>query len=196
MTDSSGKLQARKQQLVRDAIWDAAIDLFVANGFDSVTVDDIAQSAGVSPRTFFRYFSSKGDLMGQGIVTYREQLAEAIRARPRRESHFEVMRHSVLQIAEMVAGHPRTRSVIAVATKSPGAREAQLAHRPQLEEFVARAFAQRLRNSRQNDLRARLLAGLTLTALDVAIRYWYEHGEEDIRKTAENVFSMLGELTG
>src|SRR5437899_1533793 len=49
-------LQARKQRLVRDAIWDAAIDLFAQEGFDETTVDDIARAAGVSRRSFFRYF--------------------------------------------------------------------------------------------------------------------------------------------
>src|SRR5438034_1129540 len=61
-------LLARKQQLVRDVIWDAAIDLFTEKGFDETTVDDIAQTAGVSRRSFFRYFSSKSDLLALGIL--------------------------------------------------------------------------------------------------------------------------------
>src|SRR3954454_14163508 len=73
-------LQARKQLLVRDAIWDTATDLFTDKGFDATTVDDIAQAAGVSRRSFFRYFSSKSDLMAYGMVSYGAELSEAIDA--------------------------------------------------------------------------------------------------------------------
>ncbi|MGN6445874.1 mycofactocin system transcriptional regulator [Amnibacterium sp.] len=38
------------------------LELFIRNGFDATTVDDIAEAAGIGRRTFFRYFSSKNDL--------------------------------------------------------------------------------------------------------------------------------------
>ena len=38
------------------------LDLFIRNGFDRTTVDDIAEAAGIGRRTFFRYFASKNDL--------------------------------------------------------------------------------------------------------------------------------------
>ena len=63
-------LQERKQQVVRSAIWDAAIDLFVEKGYDETTVDEVAERAGVSRRSFFRYFSSKSDLVSAGMATY------------------------------------------------------------------------------------------------------------------------------
>jgi AcrR family transcriptional regulator len=52
------KLQARKQQVVRDAIHDAAIGLFAVKGFDKTTVDEIAEAAGISRRSFFNYYVS------------------------------------------------------------------------------------------------------------------------------------------
>src|SRR5580704_3163592 len=48
-------LQVRKQQLVRGAIYEAAIELFGKKGFDQTTVEEVAQAAGVSRRSFFRY---------------------------------------------------------------------------------------------------------------------------------------------
>src|SRR5579863_3134491 len=73
----SPSLQERKQQVVRDAIFDAATDLFAESGFDETTVDDIAEKAGVSRRSFFRYFSSKGDLMAYGVTGYGTYLTDA-----------------------------------------------------------------------------------------------------------------------
>lgn len=62
------KLQSLKQDSVQTAIYDAAIELFAAEGFEETTVDEIAQAAGISRRTFFRYFETKGDLPAQSVV--------------------------------------------------------------------------------------------------------------------------------
>jgi AcrR family transcriptional regulator len=50
--------ERRRRQTERD-IADAALDLFERQGVEGTTVDDIAHAAGVSPRTFFRYFATK-----------------------------------------------------------------------------------------------------------------------------------------
>src|ERR1700751_191313 len=78
--ESVPRLQARKQEFVHNAIWDAAIDLFAERGFDETTIDDIAQAAGVSQRTFFRYFDSRADVMAKGTAGLAVALSEAIKA--------------------------------------------------------------------------------------------------------------------
>src|SRR4051812_35074941 len=95
MRPETGKirLQARKQELVRDAIWVAAIDLFAEKGFEETTVDDIAEAAGTSRRTFFRYFESKRDLIAQPIVSYGASLTTAIESCPAAPSAAKLFRH-------------------------------------------------------------------------------------------------------
>src|SRR5947209_20374773 len=92
-------LQERKQQFVRDAIWDAAIDLFDRKGFDETTVEEIAQAAGTSRRSFFRYFESKSDLLAQAVVSYGTSLNDAIENCPKTYSVAEVFRATVLAVA-------------------------------------------------------------------------------------------------
>src|SRR5580698_413472 len=87
-------LHERKQRVVRDAIWDAATDMFADKGFNEITVDDIAKTAGVSRRSFFRYFESKNDLMAYAMVSYGAELVAAIDACPKQYSLYEVLRET------------------------------------------------------------------------------------------------------
>lgn len=189
--ETAPTLHARKQQVVRDAIWDAAIDLFAKKGFDETTVEDIAQAAGVSRRSFFRYFSSKSDLMAQGIVSYVESLTDAVDNCPKSYSLPEVFRETVLRVARHSASYSRTRQIMRIASKYPTAREAQLSRLAELQDRVAEAFARRCGKS---DPAPAVLAGLTLSVLGVTFRLWYDQGQPDIAVAAEQVFATLGRL--
>jgi AcrR family transcriptional regulator len=189
-------LHTRKQDLVRGAIWDAAIDLFAATGFEQTTIEEIAQAAGVSTRTFFRYFASKNDLMGQGMVRYRAMLIEAIESAARDASPLEVVRHTVQQVAIEAAAQPRTRQIVEIANSSVAAREAQLSRRAEVEDAVAEAYATRGRRTSRDDMTPRLLTGLTLTILDVTFRTWSRGGKADIVVITEQVFDSLTTVVG
>lgn len=187
-------LQARKQQLVRDAIWDAAIELFTHKGFDETTVDDIAHAAGTSRRSFFRYFESKSDLMAQPIVNYVTSLTDTIQTCPPTDSLAEVFRYTVLQVALHSAAQPRARQIMEIAAKFPAAREAQIARLAEVQEYIADAFAQRCRKGSNERLTANLLAGLTLSVLGAAFRSWFDNGHEDIGAAVDQAFATLREL--
>ena len=188
-------LQARKQELMRDAMWDAAIDLFAQKGFDETTADEIAQAAGVSRRSFFRYFSSKGELMGQGMVSYGAVLSEAIQACPSSFSLREILREVVLRVAQQSAAQPRTRKIMEIAAKYPAAREAQIARIAEVQERVAEAFATRCRTDSKETMTPHLLAGLTLSILGVAFRAWFENGtRQDISVTVDQILKTLAGL--
>jgi AcrR family transcriptional regulator len=184
-------LHVRKQDFVRSAIWDAAVDQFVERGFEETTIEDIARVAGVSTRTFFRYFSSKNDLMGQGMVAYQTLLSDAIHEAPQTLSPLQVVRHTVQQVAAEAASYPRLRQIVQIASRSVAAREAQLSRRGEVENVVAEAFAVRCRTAPDDDVTPRLLLSLTLSILDVTFRVWSKRSDTDIVATAENVFSTL-----
>ncbi len=191
---SGPSLQARKQQLVRDAIWDAAIDLFVQKGFDETTVDEIANAAGVSRRSFFRYFSSKNDLMAHSVVSYGAALTQAIQACPPDYLLANVFRETVRNIAKQSAPGSRTRKIMGIAAKYPAAREAQLARLAEVQEQVAEAFAARCEKSGEGNPIPQLLAGLTLSTLSATFRLWFHTEAEDICVTADKVLGQLGRL--
>ncbi|MFB7122887.1 TetR/AcrR family transcriptional regulator [Kitasatospora xanthocidica] len=75
-------LRARKKARTRDAIAEAAVSLFLAHGFDQVSVSDIAAVAEVSKPTLFRYFPTKEDLVLQRFADHQGEAARVVRDRP------------------------------------------------------------------------------------------------------------------
>ncbi len=71
--------------------WQAAERLFAEHGFEATTVAQIAQTAGVGERTFYRYFDSKEDLLAERAITWIGLLGEAIRARPAAETPYQAV---------------------------------------------------------------------------------------------------------
>jgi AcrR family transcriptional regulator len=185
-------LQQKKQQAVRDSLWESAMQLFSQKGFEETTVEEIAVAAGISRRSFFRYFDSKNDLMAHGITNYAETLMEVIQSFPRSMPLREVFRATVLTVATQTAAHPRTRKIMEIAAGSPAAREAQLSRMSQLQDQVAHAYA--TRSSKKDPLAPGVLAGLTLSVLSVTFRAWFQNGDQDIRITTQQVFKTLGNL--
>jgi AcrR family transcriptional regulator len=80
VTEPAG-LRARKKARTHDAIADAAISLFLAHGFDRVSVTDIAAAAEVSKPTLFRYFATKEDLVLHRFADHSGESARVVRGR-------------------------------------------------------------------------------------------------------------------
>jgi AcrR family transcriptional regulator len=71
-------LRARKKARTHQAISDAAISLFLARGFDHVSVADIAAAAEVSKPTLFRYFDNKEDLVLHRIADHNGEAGRIV----------------------------------------------------------------------------------------------------------------------
>jgi AcrR family transcriptional regulator len=80
MSETAG-LRARKKERTRQAISDAAIALFLSDGFDEVSVADIAAAAEVSKPTLFRYFPTKDDLVLDRFADHLGELARVVDGR-------------------------------------------------------------------------------------------------------------------
>jgi AcrR family transcriptional regulator len=184
-------LRSRKQQFVRDAIFDAAIELFAAKGFDETTVEEVAQAAGVSRASFFRYFSSKDDLLAQNVMKYGLALIDAIEACPPSFTSFEIIRETVLSVARQSVAHPRTRQVIDISQRSASAMQAHMSRMIEVEGRVGTAFAERIGSPSKDELEPQLLATLTLSAMNVAIMSWYRGDSKELADAVELVFSRL-----
>ncbi|MFC6878270.1 MULTISPECIES: TetR family transcriptional regulator [Actinomadura] len=89
-------LRERKKLRTRRTIQDHALRLFVEQGYDATTVEQIAAAAEISPSTFFRYFPTKEDV----VVTdeYDPIMAEVFRAQPSGMSAVEALRATMREV--------------------------------------------------------------------------------------------------
>src|SRR5580700_7601236 len=85
-------LRERKKARTSQALEDAALELFATKGFDATTIEEIADAVEVSPRTFFRYFGSKEEVLFAEDATRDGDLAEFLATRPAGESSLEKLR--------------------------------------------------------------------------------------------------------
>jgi AcrR family transcriptional regulator len=80
--DERTGLRERKKLRTREAISNAAIELFFEHGFDQVSISRIAQVAEVSRRTLFAYFPAKEDLVLHRIADHQTESARIVRDHP------------------------------------------------------------------------------------------------------------------
>jgi AcrR family transcriptional regulator len=96
-------LRERKKRQTRQAISETARRLFVARGFEQVSVAEVARAADVSEATVFNYFPTKEDLVYDGLARFEGDLLDAIRDRAPGESVLDAFGRFVLEPRGMLA---------------------------------------------------------------------------------------------
>lgn len=133
---SQGTLVNRRARQTRTEIAAAAVALFAEQGFDATTVSDVAEAAGVSRRTVYRYFETKEDLVFEAPRTWLEVLDQTLATRRAGESTRDTFRRAILDVARFIES-TRTTVVTAfrVLVSSPSL---QARHGRSDAEWVAR----------------------------------------------------------
>lgn len=184
-------LKARKQQVVRAALSTAAEELFLSRGFEKTTVEQIARTAGVSRRTFFRYYESKEDVMVERSDRFGELLLAELAARPREEPPLLAIRNALVPAVEAgLAERDLIRYVIRLLRETSALRRAIMERRNRLEERIAALMARRLGTAR-DDNTPMLLAFVTRALHDTAFNAWYDHETDDIAGLVDDLVGRL-----
>src|SRR5580704_11566964 len=77
-----GELMSRWEPNARGRLEQAAMELYRERGFDQTTVEEIAARAGLTERTFFRYFADKREVLFWGSASLQEFLVERLASAP------------------------------------------------------------------------------------------------------------------
>jgi AcrR family transcriptional regulator len=110
----------RRRRLVQDDVAWIAIRLFLERGYDAVSVDQIAEAAGMSQRTFFRYFPTKEEVLRRYGRSLRGSLVHALQARPEDEGPVAALRAAYAQTSHVAVGNrPRVHAVGRLLVSAP-----------------------------------------------------------------------------
>jgi AcrR family transcriptional regulator len=189
-------LRQRKRELVRDAIAHAAWDLFASEGYEATSVAEVARAAGVSRRTFFRYFSSKEDIVVGASDALAEDVLAAVARRPATEPPLVAMHRALRPVVEArLADADEARAIIRLLRRSRTLRRAMLERHARMEERLARLMARRLGTDPRKDPTPALLAFVARAMLDTAFNVWFDQHPEDVGAMVDGLFRKLRAVT-
>lgn len=183
----------RKKLATRAALSEAAIGLSLEHGVENVTIEQIADAADVSLRTFFNYFSSKEEAVVAGDSARGDVLVELVRERPASESVLTALRAAVVEHVDELAGDDQLEA-LRMMRRTPSLLPHQLAAYAARERELAVVIASRLGETIPDDgsvgLRPALLAATAMAGVRVAMQRWTDGGTRD----RDELRAMLGEV--
>lgn len=170
---SSTSFRDVARNAVRDEVVRAAWELFVVHGFEATTVEQIADAAGMSRRTFFRYFAGKDELIVDKLLEVGGRVAAALAARPPREKAWPALRRAFDVVAAAQDASPEpSRRLARLLRDEPGTRGAMEVRRRRWTEALGPLVAGRLPD--HSALAGRALAGAAIACYDAATDSWLD----------------------
>ncbi len=160
-------LRERKRRETRDRISQAAMALFLEQGFDDTTVDEIATDANVSKRSFFDYFPTKEDVVFAWQDAFGDRLTAAAAARPAGEPLVKVVEEAMRSTIAVAVADPRSLAITELIHATPALRARDQLKYARLEQQLADTLAARVKGEAEK-LRARLLAMVVIGGMRIA----------------------------
>jgi len=185
---------ARWEPGSRERLQESALELFAAHGYDQTTVTEIAARAGVTDRTFFRYFSDKREVLFAGSEVLEALFVDTVGASTAPDPLL-VVEEALDAAAAFFAQErrPWSQRRQALVEQNPA-----LAEREQLKMVtLATAVASALRGRGVDEPAASLLAHSAITVFQVSFAAWIRDGEErPMAHVQRTVFRTLRETLG
>jgi AcrR family transcriptional regulator len=188
-------LRERKKARTREALQEAAMDLFTRHGFDGTTVEEIAEACEVSPRTFFRYFPTKEDVLFADADTRRDRLLAVLAEQPAEAPTFAALEAAMRALA---LDYRDDRAALVARSKvvggSPQLQAYKAEHQHGWEAVVVDALERRSRDHGRPVSREelQLLAAVATAAMRVSLDVWVADADgPELDVLLERAFARL-----
>ncbi len=194
MTAAVG-LRERKKARTREALQEAAMGLFTRQGFDGTTVEEIADACEVSPRTFFRYFPTKEDVLFADADARRERLLAVLADQPADQPAFAALEAAMRALA---VDYRHDRAALVARSKvlegSPQLLAYKAEHQHGWEAAVVDALERRAVSTGQRVSREelQLVTAVATAALRVSLDVWVDDADgPDLDVLLDRAFAQL-----
>jgi AcrR family transcriptional regulator len=172
---------------------EAAMELYVERGYEQTTVADIAERAGLTARTFFRYFTDKREVLFNGSVELEHRMVAALAAAPPATPPLDAVAAALAAAADMLgANHDFARRRYAVIAANAELRERELIKMATLSS----ALADGLRHRGVADPDATLAAEAGIAVFRVAFERWVaDRADHDLSRVMRDSLAHLRTIT-
>lgn len=182
----------RRRSTTPDHITDVAIELFTARGFAEVSVDDVAQAAGISRRTLFRYYASKNAILWGEFDSHLAHLRELLDTVGPGVPLGEALRAALLAFntfddSETVQHRQRMRVILQTAELQAYSMTMYAGWREVIAEFVARRSG-----AKTTDLAPQTVAWTLLGVALSAYEHWLGDESVPLPVALGNAFDVVG----
>jgi AcrR family transcriptional regulator len=181
---------------VRAELAKVAFEMFGRDGFDKVTIADLAAAAGISQSTFLRYFRTKEDAVLSALDARGDQIAGALRGRPAGEDDWTALRRAVDVVIEPYHQDPAwSLAVTRLIQATPALSNRWRQDRHRLHPGLCRALLGRRNEDGPVPLEISVTAAAALDCLNIAIEYWVQSdGKRDLDQLLDEAFATLAKL--
>lgn len=178
---------------VRAELAQVAFDLFRRQGFDNVTLDDLAAAADVSRSTFLRYFGSKEEAVLGAFDATGERIAAALRARPAAEGDWTALRHAMDTVVELYHQDPAKALALAnLVRDTPSLCARRLEKQHAWCPAMVQALAERTDPPQPLTLALQVRAAAAVDCLNTAVDCWTaSDGRLDLINLLDEAFAAL-----
>ncbi len=167
---------ARWEAGTSERLQQAALALFAARGFEQTTATEIAQSVGLTERTFFRHFGDKREVLFYGQQQFVQAFLTGLNpAAAASAAPAQVIAEALHSAASLFpdARRPYSRARQAVIDQNPALQEREL-HKL---AGLAAALAGALQAQGADEVAAKLTAQSTVTVFSIAFAQWIDPDE-------------------
>ncbi len=188
-----GGLRDLTRRAVRAEIAAKAMDLFLEQGFEETTVNQVAAAVGMSSRSVFRYFDSKEEMVIGELVELGHEVAAALEGRPDDEGPWIALRHALQVCVDSLEGQDVGRRRATMLANTPSLRTAMLDKQMRWQEMLVPHIERRLHVTGElGALQARALVSTALACLDVAATAWTQRpSDRSLRDLVDVAFAAI-----
>jgi mycofactocin system transcriptional regulator len=191
MTESDGARRGRPPATSRRELQRIALRLFDAHGFDNTTIEQIAAEAGVSERTFFRYFTSKASVLWAEFESEVGAIRDALADVPESVPMMDAIRTAVVAANHYRAEDvPEMRMRMALIATEPALSFGAAEHYAHWEEAVSE-FAGRRLGLPAESLYPLAVGRTVLAACRAAYDRWSDRADNDLPTYLDAALSAL-----